>query len=197
MGKRDRRIDIYIQKASQWQNELRALRLILVESPLDETLKWRQPVYTHNDENVAIVWNFKDACGLGFFKGALLKDELGLLVAPGEHSRSARKLPFTSVAEIEASRATIEQYIAEAVALADEGAKVPPREEVSTTDYPTELAESLATDAILREAFEALTPGRRRYYVIHFSEPKKAETRRARIERARPKILQGKGVNER
>jgi uncharacterized protein YdeI (YjbR/CyaY-like superfamily) len=144
---------------------------------------------------VAILWAFKDNCGLGFFKGALLSDPGGLLVAPGENSRSAKKLPFTSAADIAAREGLIRAYVAEAIAVEEKGLKVaPPADDLPP---PAELSVAFDADPDLASAFEALTPGRRRSWLMHFAQAKQPATRASRIAKATPRILAGKGQNER
>ena len=191
----DRRVTVFIDKAKRWPAELTALRAILLDTDLDEAFKWRQPVYTFDGANVAILWAFKDNCGLGFFKGALMKDPEGLLVAPGENSRAAKKLPFTSVADIAARQDTIRAYVAEAIDIRKAGRKVDmPKDDLAP---PVELTDALDAHPDLREAWEALTPGRRRGYILHFSDAKKSETRAGRIEKHAPRILKGLGLHDR
>ncbi len=195
MAEADRRVDVFFTKQKNWQGELVALRAILLDSGLTEEFKWRSPVYTFDGGNVAIVWGFKDHAALGFFKGVLLKDPAGILVAQGENSRSARVVKFNSVAEITALEATIKDYLREAIKVEKAGLKVDlPKDDL---DYPSELVDKLDTDAEFRTSFEALTPGRRRSWVLHVSQAKQAETRASRIEKAAPKIFEGKGFNER
>jgi uncharacterized protein YdeI (YjbR/CyaY-like superfamily) len=195
MGQADRRIDVFMQKAERWQGELMALRAILLDGPLDEAFKWRQPVYTCGGKNVAILWGFKEYCGIGFFKGVLMKDPENILVAQGEHSRATRLIRVSSVGEIESMEATLKDYIAEAVAVEKAGLKVDlPKDDL---EWPEELVARLDDDPELREAFEALTPGRRRGYVLHISQAKQSETRAARIEKWAPRILEGKGMHDR
>ena len=191
----DRRVGVFIEKAELWQPELAALRAILLDTELVEAFKWRQPVYTFDGHNVAILWAFKDNCGLGFFKGALLKDTKGLLVAPGENSRAARKLPFRSLDEVRAGEKTIRAYVTEAIEIERRGLKVDmPADDL---DPPEELIATLEADSDFAAAFEALTPGRRRSWILHFGQAKQAATRVSRIEKAAPKIREGKGWNER
>tara|TARA_R110001606_G_scaffold12719_2_gene55781 strand:- start:32 stop:619 length:588 start_codon:yes stop_codon:yes gene_type:complete len=189
------KVEAFYAKAGTWQAELAALREILLACDLTEEFKWRSPVYTFEGTNVAIVWGFKEACTLGFFKGVLLKDKAGILVAQGENSRSARVAKFTSVAEIRKAGKTVKAYVAEAIEIEKAGLKVDlPKDDL---DYPAELVEALDGDAGLREAFESLTPGRQRGWVLHFSQAKQAETRVSRIAKARPRIMDGKGMNDR
>jgi uncharacterized protein YdeI (YjbR/CyaY-like superfamily) len=195
MGKADRRIDVFLEKAGAWREELAALRAILLDGPLDEAFKWRQPCYTFEGANVAILWGFKAFCGVGFFKGVLMKDPEGVLAAPGENSRATRVLRFTGPDEIAAGEATLRAYVQEAVAVEKAGLKVAFAKD--DLEWPEELIARLDTDPALREAFEALTPGRRRGYVLHVSQAKQPATRAARIEKWAPRILEGKGMHDR
>ncbi|MCA0274097.1 MAG: YdeI/OmpD-associated family protein [Proteobacteria bacterium] len=195
MVETDRRVGVFFTRLTAWQAELQALSAILLESGLKEEFKWRSPVYTVDGGNVAIIWGFKDHAALGFFKGVLLKDRAGILVAPGENSRSSRVVKLHSVAEIAAQEAVLREYIDEAMAVEKAGLKVDlPKDDLA---YPGELIAKLDADQAYREAFEALTPGRRRGYLLYFSEPKKPETRLSRIDKAASRIFAGKGFNER
>ena len=188
-------IEAFFAGDGPWQAELRMLRQILLDCGLAEEWKWRAPCYTVDGGNVAIVWGFKDAATLGFFKGVLLKDADGLLVAPGENSRSSRVFKFKDPDQITALDATIRAYIFEAMELERAGARVALAKDDIV--YPEELVVWLEQDPDFQEAFEALTPGRRRGYALHFAQPKQSTTRHARIEKARPRILEGKGMHDR
>ena len=189
------RVESFFAKAKNWPEELAALRAILLASPLTEEFKWRGPVYTVDGGNVAIVWGFKDFCALGFFKGVLLKDPEGILVPPGDNSRSVRMVKFTSLADIAAREAVLGDYIREAIANEKAGLKVDlPKDDL---DYPAELVDRLDGDPEFRTAFEALTPGRQRGWVLHFSQPKQSATKTSRIDKAAPRILAGKGMHDR
>ena len=195
MDEPDPRIEAFFARSRKWRDELLALRKLLLDCGLAEEFKWRSPVYTADGGNVAIVWGFKDYCGLGFFKGVLLKDPEGILVAQGENSRTARIVKFTSVAEIAARQAALKDYIREAVQIEKAGLRVDlPKDDL---DYPAELIDRLNGDPDFRAAFEALTPGRQRGYVLHFSQPKQSATRASRIDKAAPRILAGKGMHDR
>ena len=195
MTEADPRIEAFFTDAKLWREELRALRAILLDAPLAEEWKWRSPCYTFEGANVALLWGFKEECRLGFFKGVLLKDPKGLLVAPGENSRSSRTLNFSSVAEVERHEDVIRAYLAEAIAIEEAGLKVDlPKDDLNP---PEELTAMLDAAPDLRAAFEALTPGRRRGWILHFSQPKQSATRRSRIEKAAPRILAGKGMHDR
>lgn len=189
------KVDALFDKLTDWRTELEAMRSILLASPLTEEFKWRSPVYTYEGGNIAIIWGFKDRATLGFFKGALLKDPENILERPGDNSRSSRIINFTDPETIENHRKTLEKYIAEAIELQKSGAKV----EFAKDDlaYPEELTTRLDQDDSFRTAFETLTPGRRRSWLLHFSGAKQAKTRISRIEKATAKILAGKGMNDR
>lgn len=195
MGAMDRRVGVYIGRSERWAAELAALRQILLDTPLDETFKWRGPCYTFGGVNVIMLWGMKESCGLSFFKGVLLKDPEGMLVAPGENSRAVRMAKFTGLAGIEAAASALKACILEAIGLERAGAKVHLRED--DFDLPEELAARLDDDPALKDAWEVLTPGRRRGWVLHFAQPKQPKTRTARIGKAAPRILEGKGTHDR
>jgi uncharacterized protein YdeI (YjbR/CyaY-like superfamily) len=193
---RDARVDEYRNGLAQWQKELDALRPTLLGAGLTEELKWRKPCYTHDGKNIVIFQPFKDMCALMFFKGALLDDPSGSLREQGEHSRSALRLEFRSVAEVKAAKATIGHLAADAMRVADAGLKVAKAPAPTDRDYPNELVAAMEDDAQFREAFESLTPGRQRGYLIHFTAAKQSATRQARIERYRDRILEGFGMHD-
>jgi uncharacterized protein YdeI (YjbR/CyaY-like superfamily) len=195
MSEVDGRVESFFANAKKWREELAALRTILLDCPVTEEFKWRGPCYTFEQSNVAMVAGLKDSCVLSFFKGILLKDPKGILVAPGENSRSARLVRFTSVPEIVELEDTLKSYVREAVEVEKAGLKVEFRKD--DLDYPAELVDKLAEDPALKAAFESLTPGRRRGYTLHFSQPKQSKTRVSRIEKSAPRILDGKGMHDR
>jgi uncharacterized protein YdeI (YjbR/CyaY-like superfamily) len=188
------RVDDYVARSEKWPEEIEALRPLLRGCGLTEEIKWRQPCYTHDGHNILILQEMKDCLYLMFFKGALLTDPDGVLEDVGPNSRSARRIRFTSVDDVDRLAATIEAYVAEAVAAEEAGLKVEPAGELELVD---EIRERLDRDPALRAAFEGLTPGRQRAYNLHVASAKKPETRRARIEKEIPRILQGKGLNDR
>lgn len=189
-------VDTLLSTASSWPAERHRLRAICLDSPLAEEVKWRQPCYTLGGKNVAILGAFKEYAALMFFKGVLLKDEHGLLHQAGEHTQSARQMRFTSVEQIDDLEPTIRAYIAEAIEIERAGRTVRLK---TTHDYavPDELQERLDTDAEFRTAFEALTPGRQRGYILHIAGAKQSVTRSARIEKHWPRIRGGKGIHDR
>lgn len=194
MSGTDPRVDAIFATATLWHDELAAVRAILLDTELTEEFKWRAPCYTFRGGNVAMLWGFREACTLGFFKGVLMADPEGVLAAPGENSRASRTLRFTSVAQIRAMEPVIRAYVAEAIRIETAGMKVDfPKDDLP---HPAELTARLAADPALSAAFAALTPGRQRGWVLQFSAPKRPETRSARIDRAAPRILEGKGPND-
>ena len=190
----DPRIEAFFIEPGRWRDELAMLRSILLDCPVAEAFKWRSPCYTVDGGNVAILWGFKESCGLGLFKGVLLKDS-SRLVAPGENSRSVRTARFTTVAEIAGQRDFLTACIHEAIAVEKPGLRV----ELAGDglDVPAELVERLDGDPELKTAFDALMPGRQRGYALHFAQPKQSATRASRIEKCAPRILEGKGMHDR
>ena len=182
-------------KVHLWTPALEALRTILLASELTEEMKWGSPCYTLDGKNVLLMASFKEFCSLNFFRGALLTDEKRVLEPAGPNTRSARLFKFTSAAQVTGHRALIIRMIDEAIVLHKEGTRLAAPERLEAT--PEELQAVLDTDASLRAAFDALTPGRKRGYILHVSGAKQSKTRAARAERCVPKILTGKGFNER
>lgn len=183
-------------KVHKWPEELNQLRRIVLGCGLEEELKWSQPCYTLNGNNVLLLTAFKEYAALAFFKGALLKDIHLMLVSPGENSQAVRQLRFTDVAEILKKEDIIKSYILQAIEVEKAGLKVEFKKE-SELHYPDELVQKMDEDPVYKAAFEALTPGRRRSYVLHFSAAKQSATRVSRIEKCASKIFEGKGWNER
>ncbi len=187
-------VDEYVEAAELWPDEVAELRRILLDAGLDEELKWGKPCYGKDGNNLAIMQEMKDFLALMFFKGALLEDPAGELRAQGPNSRSAKRLEFTSVDDVSGSAESILGFVRAAIDVEEAGLEVPPAPEPDLVD---ELVERFDAQPGLRDAFESLTPGRRREYNLHFSSAKKAETRRARIDKCVPKILAGKGFRDR
>lgn len=181
-------------KVNTWRRELTALLDILRNTQLKEEIKWSVPCYTYNGKNVVILTALKDYCALSFFKGSLLKDELGLLHKPGENSQAARVMRFTSLTDINKLKSVIKSYITEAIELEKSGARVSFKKEAP--ELPDELKQKLMENPQLKAAFEKLTPGRQRGYVIYFTQPKQSVTRLSRIDKCTPRILQGKGLHD-
>jgi uncharacterized protein YdeI (YjbR/CyaY-like superfamily) len=182
-------------KVRSWTEALNGLREVLSETGLTEEMKWGSPCYTLNGKNVVMIAAFKDSCALSFFKGALLEDEHGVLEAPGPNSRFARLYKFASAEEVQAGREVAAGLIQRAIEAERSGRKVAPGPVAEP--IPDELRARLDADSVLAEAFEGLTPGRRRSHILYVSGPKQSKTRETRAERCVAKILAGKGYNER
>lgn len=191
----DARVEAFLARPGEWRAEMAVLRPLLLDSGLVEALKWGQPCYIHQGANLAIMGGFKSGLRLTFFQGALLQDKAGLLISPGENSRAARYLNFTTPEDITAATPLIRAYLDEAKGLLDQGQKIDLAADPEPS-APPELDTAFAEDPALKAAFLALTPGRRRYWLIHFAEAKQSATRASRIAKARDKILAGKGMNE-
>lgn len=189
------KVDRYFRKAEKWQKEFDQLRRICLECPLTEDLKWGQPCYTIQKKNVVIIQGFKEYCALLFFKGALLKDTKGLLVKPGEHTQSSRQIRFSNVREIVKLERVVSAYIHEAIDVENAGLRVKLRK-TADLKMPEEFQAKLDESPALKSAFYALTPGRQRAYLFYFSQAKQSKTREARVEKCRPQILKGKGLND-
>ena len=188
-------IDAYFKNAAQWRPALQALRTILLDCGLTEAVKWRAPCYTFEKHNVAILAGLKDRCTISFFKGALLKDPNGILAKPGENTRAARIVSFTSAEEVAELGTILRAYVREAMELEKAGARVDFKQDADLP-VPDEFQQALNADAALQAAFSKLTPGRRRAYLMYFAAAKQAKTRAARVEKYTPRILDGKGLND-
>ena len=188
-------VEWFFEKDTQWQQEFGLLRQLVLDCGLEEHLKWGVPCYTFQDANVVLIHGFKEYCALLFHKGALLKDPQGILVQQTENVQAARQIRFPGAEEIVALEDELKSYIINAREVEKAGLKV---ELKKTRDYevPEEFQQALDENAEFREAFEALTPGRQRGYLLYFSAPKQSKTRLSRIEKNWDRILQGKGLND-
>jgi uncharacterized protein YdeI (YjbR/CyaY-like superfamily) len=182
-------------KVNAWRAELVLLREIVSSCGLQETVKWGAACYTHNERNIVLLGAFKNYCVISFFKGSLLKDTKKIFTSPGIQAQSIRQVRYSSVKEVVQSRTTLKAYLKEAIELEKAGAKVRLKK-IEEYPLPDELVAALKKNASLKTAFKALTPGRQRGYLIYFSQPKKSETRVARVEKCIPRILQGKGLQD-
>ena len=189
------KVDWYFDKDSQWQAEFKALRSIAMETGLVEELKWGHPCYTIQGKNVVLMHGFKDYCALLFHKGALLTDEEGILVQQTENVQSARQIRFTSLKELKKLAPVLKAYIHEAVAVEKAGLEVK-KKATKEYDMPEEFTQALKKMPELKKAFYALTPGRQRGYLLHFSSAKQEKTRAARVEKNMDRILAGKGLED-
>ena len=189
------RVDVFLSKTQKWQEEFETLRTIILDCQLTEELKWGKPCYAYQRRNIILIHGFKDYCALLFFKGALLKDVHGVLIKQTENVQAARQIRFTSVREIVAMKTTLKAYIREAIEVEKVGLEVNFKK---TTEFiiPEEFQNKLNKIPVLKTAFDALTPGRQRGYILHFSAPKQSKTRESRVEKWMPQILNGKGLND-
>lgn len=194
MNQPNPKVDAFLRQEPKWRKEFESLRKILLAGPLAEDIKWRLPCYTFEGNNVAILQGFKEYCALMFFKGALLKDPKGILVAPGA-SQAGRQIRFLSVEQIERLEGVVKAYLAEAIKVEKAGLTVTLKK---TTDFemPEEFQARLNKNPALKKAFQELTPGRQRAYLFHFAQPKQSSTREARVQKCVPMILAGKGLND-
>lgn len=182
-------------KVHTWQEELRYLRQLVLGCGLTEELKWSVPCYTHNGHTIIMVVAFKESATLSFFKGALLRDEHGILMKPGENSQSSRVVRFTSVEDIAKQEDVLRAYIFEAIEVDKAGLKIK-KKATSEYEMPEEFRERLDADVDLKEAFEALTPGRQKGYLLYFAGAKQSKTRASRVEKYIPKIRKGLGFHD-
>lgn len=189
------KVDFYFHKAKKWQEEIEALRTLVLGCGLTEELKWGVPCYTFQNSNVVLIHTFKDYCALLFFKGALLKDPDAVLIQQTERVQAARQIRFTGLSEIAKRKRIIKAYIKEAIGVERSGLKVPLKK---TREFAVaeEFQNRLDDMPNLEVAFKALTPGRQRAYLLYFSQAKQASTRKARVEKYIPHILHGKGLDD-
>jgi len=192
---RNPKVDAYLRRNKKWREEFEKLRMIILACGLIEELKWGCPCYTFEERNVVLIHGFKEYCALLFFKGALLKDPNGILIRQTKNVQAARQIRFTNVREIAKMKAILKAYIRKATEVEKAGLKVKPKK---TSDFkvPEEFQNKLAEIPALKTAFKALTPGRQRAYLFHFSQPKQSKTRQARVEKYVQQILNGKGLDD-
>ncbi|MCM3363860.1 MULTISPECIES: DUF1801 domain-containing protein [Bacillaceae] len=190
------KVEEFLSKDSPWKEEYVKLRQIVLEcEELVEEFKWMHPCYTIKNKNIVLIHGFKEYCALLFHKGALLKDPQGILIQQTENVQAARQIRFTSLQDIVKLESVIKEYIHEAIEVEKSGLEVTIKEHKEYI-IPEELETKFEEIPELKTAFEALTPGRQRAYILHFSQPKQSKTRVARIEKAMERILNGKGLND-
>src|SRR6201985_3913250 len=189
------KVDGFLRKATKWRQEFEKLRMVCLECGLTEELKWGKPCYSYQKSNIVLIHGFKEYCALLFMKGALLKDPKSILIQQTENVQAARQIRFTNVREIVQMKAVIKAYIYEAIEIEKAGLKVKLKK-TSEFKMPEEFEKVLNKKPALKKAFYALTPGRQRGWLLHFSKPKQAITREDRIKKAMPDILAGKGIND-
>ncbi|MBT2761357.1 YdeI family protein [Paenibacillus sp. ISL-20] len=194
-GERNSKIDPYFNKLKKWKEEFNLLREIVLDCGLTEDFKWMHPCYTLDDKNIVLIHGFKDYCALLFHKGALLKDPHEILIQQTANVQAARQIRFTNVQEIDEMQLILKTYIVEAIEVEKAGLQVSFKK---NTEYiiPEELESKFVEIQGLKTAFEALTPGRQRAYILYFSAPKQSKTRESRVEKYIPHILNGKGLND-
>jgi len=192
----DRRVEEYAARLERWRDEFAAVRTILSGTELAEAFKWYKPCYTHAGKNIVIFQPFNALCALMFFKGALLNDPKALLRGQGENSRSSLRLEFRSVADVTSMKSALRDLVADAIRVEQAGLRVKEPAPLTHRDYPKELATLMEADPAFRDAFERLTPGRQRGYLLHFNGAKRSATRAARIERVQDRIMEGFGMHD-
>lgn len=181
-------------KVHTWAEELKELRRIILECGLTEESKWGVPCYTANGKNIFLLCAFKDFAGLNLFKGSLLSDPEGILIKPGENSQAGRFMKFTDVKEIIKLEPIIKSYIYEAIEVEKAGLQIDYN--ANPIAIPDELQQKMDEDFYFKEAFESLTPGRQKGYLLYFSQAKQSKTRIDRIEKWTEKILNGEGLHD-
>lgn len=189
------KVDWFFDKAEKWREEFVKLRMLALDSNLTEELKWGCPCYTFQRNNIVLIHGFKEYCALLFHKGVLLKDPEGILIQQTKNVQSARQIRFTNIQQIDETVPVIQAYIQEAIEVEKAGLEVDFKE-TSEYDIPKEFQVKLDENPDLKAAFEKLTPGRQRGYLLHFSGAKKSTTRERRVEKCIPQILDGKGLND-
>ncbi len=191
------KVDFYFNKAGKWQEALERLRKIVLDCGLTEELKWGVPCYTFERKNIVLIHVFKEYCALLFIKGALLSDANSILIQQTENSQAARQIRFTNFREVIEQEGIVKAYIYEAIEVEKAGLKVNYKKNTELI-YPEEFQSKLSADGgqALKTAFDALTPGRQRAYILYFSEPKQSKTRTTRVEKCIPQIMAGKGLND-
>jgi uncharacterized protein YdeI (YjbR/CyaY-like superfamily) len=194
-GRMNPKVDWYFTKHEKWEHALRKLRAIALGCRLTEELKWGCPCYTESGSNIVLIHAFKEYCALLFFKGALLEDDQRILVQQTKNVQSARQIRFTSAGDVARIERVVKDYILEAIAVENSGARLE-RKTTAEFDLPEEFAAKLEEFPDLNRAFDALTPGRQRGYLLHFSSAKQSKTRAARVEKCMPRILDGKGLDD-
>ncbi len=189
------KVDEFLSKAKKWKGEYEKLRNIVLDCELTEEFKWMHPCYTFEKKNIVLIHGFKEYCALLFHKGALLKDAHGILIQQTENVQAARQIRFTNVQEIVEMETILKAYIYEAIEVEKSGLEVNFKK---NTEFiiPEEFQNKLDEIPALKTAFDALTPGRQRAYILYFSAPKQSKTRESRVEKCMQQILNGKGLND-
>ena len=189
------KVDEYLSKEKKWREEFEKLRMIILDCQLTEELKWGKPCYSFEGKNIVLIHGFKEYCAILFIKGALLKDPNGALIQQTENVQAGRQIRFTNIQEIVEMETILKVYIHEAIEVEKAGLEVNFKK---NTEFkiPEEFQNKFDEIPALKTAFEALTPGRQRAYILYFSEPKQSKTRESRVEKCMQQILKGKGLND-
>ncbi len=195
MSSKNPKVDFFFNKTGRWQEAFRKLRTIILDCGLTEELKWGKPCYTLQKSNVVLIHGFKEYCALLLIKGSLLKDAKGILIQQTENVQAARQIRFTNVREIVKMEPILKAYIKQAIEIERAGLEVNFKK-TSEFKVPEEFQNKLDAISALRTAFDALTPGRQRGYLLYFSGAKQSRTRESRIEKCMPQILKGRGLND-
>jgi uncharacterized protein YdeI (YjbR/CyaY-like superfamily) len=188
-------VDRFLARAKKWKEEMKLLRSICIDCGLTEDFKWMHPCYTYQEKNIVLIHGFKEYCALLFHKGALLNDTYDILIQQSENVQSARQIRFTNLQEIIDLRLSIKEYIFEAIEVEKAGLEVKMKK-TAEFNMPSEFKKVLDSDSDLKSAFDALTPGRQRGYLLYFSQAKQSKTRGSRIEKSISKIFSGKGLKD-
>ncbi|WP_210517425.1 YdeI/OmpD-associated family protein [Hymenobacter terricola] len=188
-------VDFYFSKAKKWQEEMAQLRTVALDCGLTEELKWGVPCYTFQKNNIVLIHEFKEYCALLFFKGALLNDANSILIQQTKNTQATRQIRFANIQEIVEKHPIVKAYIYEAIEVEKAGLKVNFKRNAEF-DIPEEFQYKLDEIPALKTAFDALTPGRKRAYLLNFSAPKQSKTRASRVEKCVQQILNGKGLND-
>ena len=194
-NKMNPKVDEYLSKAKKWKEESEKLRNIVLDCELTEEFKWMHPCYTFGKKNIVLIHGFKEYCALLFHKGVLLQDAQGILIQQTENVQAARQIRFTNVQEIVEMETILKAYIYEAIEVEKAGLEVKIKK---STEFiiPEEFQKKLDEIPSLKTAFDALTPGRQRAYILYFSAPKQSKTKESRVEKCMQQILNGKGLND-
>lgn len=189
------KVDAYLSKIKTWKEESVKLREIILDCDLTEDYKWMHPCYTVNGKNVVLIHGFKEYCAIMFLKGSLLKDPHGILIQQTNNVQGGRQIRFTNLEQIIEQEEILKAYIREAIEVEQAGLKIE-KKEVEQFAVPEELQQQFDANPAFQAAFEALTPGRQRAYLYHFSQPKQSKTKTSRIEKCMQPIMEGKGLND-
>jgi len=187
-------VEEYIEANSHFGDELSLLRQIIIQTELEETLKWNAPVYALDGKNVLGLGAFKNHFGIWFFNGVFLKDEKKLLSSGQEKTKGLRQMRFESIKDID--KTAVLAYIKEAIENQKLGKEIKPEKKGKTVVLPKELKDTLKTDASVNESFNSLTPFKQREYAEYIDTAKRVETKQVRLEKIIPLILKGIGLND-